>query len=236
MSTVEVFDRRLLRRDAEENRRKILDAAGEVMSEHGLGVAMQAIAARAGVGVGTLYRRFPRRSDLVEALFEDRMESIVEDAEVALDFEDGWQGLVWFLETIIARQANDKALGELLRGDPGRGRVAAIRDRLGPLGEKIVEQAKQTGRLRQDFDTTDLAMVQTMVCAVGVAAAEVRSHLWRRYLTLMIDGMVSTRESPSVQQVPPMSGDELEQVMHASSSASHGHLRSRGSLSPTLAK
>lgn len=191
------------------------------MSEYGLRVPMETIAAKAGVGVGTLYRRFPRRSDLVEALFEDRMETIVDDAQASLDFEDGWEGLLWFLERIISRQASDRALGELLRGDAGRGRVAAIRDRLSPLGEKIVERAKQTGRLRQDFDTTDLAMVQTMVCAVGAAAAEVNPELWRRYLTLMVDGMVSCRGAPSAQPVEPMSGDELEQVMHATTSRRH---------------
>lgn len=208
---------RSLRKDARENRAKILDAASEAMSELGLNVPMEAIAARAGVGVGTLYRRFPGRGDLVEALFEHRMESIIQDAEASFDFEDGWDGFVWFLERIISRQTRDRALGELLMGDAGRGRVAAIRDRLGPLADKIVERAKQSGRLRDDFDTTDLVMVQKMVCAAGAAAADVRPALWRRYLTILVDGLESSRPQPSPQQVGPLSDDELYRTMHSAS-------------------
>ncbi len=215
MDEARLSDHRALRKDARENRRKILDAAGEAMSELGLSVPMEAIAARAGVGVGTLYRRFPGRADLVEALFEDRMESIIEDAEASFDFDDGWDGFVWFLERIISRQTRDRALGELLMGDAGRGRVAAIRDRLGPLADKIVERAKQSGRLRADFDTTDLVMLQKMVCAAGAAAADVKPALWRRYLTILLDGLATSRPQPSPQQVEPLTDDELYRTMHA---------------------
>lgn len=208
-----------LRKDARENRRKILDAASEAMSELGLNVPMEAIAARAGVGVGTLYRRFPGRADLVEALFEDRMESIIQDAEASFDFEDGWDGFVWFLERIISRQTRDRALGELLMGDAGRGRVAAIRDRLGPLADKIVERAKHSGRLRSDFDTTDLVMLQKMVCAAGAAAADVKPVLWRRYFTILVDGLATSRSRPSPQEVEPMTDDELYRTMHSAPGA-----------------
>ncbi len=208
-------EHRPLRKDARENRRKILDAASDAMSELGLSVPMEAIAERAGVGVGTLYRRFPSRAELVEALFEDRMESIVEDAEASLDFEDGWEGFAWFLERIISRQTRDRALGELLMGDAGRGRVAAIRDRLGPLADKIVERAKQAGRLRPDFDTTDLVMVQKMVCAAGAAAGDVKPAVWRRYLTILLDGLTTSRSGPSPQEVGPLSDDELYRTMHS---------------------
>ncbi len=206
-----------LRKDARENRRKILDAASGAMSELGLSVPMEAIAARAGVGVGTLYRRFPSRADLVEALFEDRMESIIEDAEATFDFEDGWDGFVWFLERIISRQTRDRALGELLMGDAGRGRVAAIRDRLGPLADKIVERAKHAGRLRSDFDTTDLVMIQKMVCAASAATADAKPTVWRRYLTIVLDGLETSRSQPSRQEVGPLTDDELYRTMHSAS-------------------
>src|SRR3954470_8632559 len=101
---------RPLRRDAERNRRRILRAAGEVFAERGLGVTMDDIAERADVGVGTVYRRFPEKELLVEALFEDRVEELVSLAQQALAEADPWEALVGFLERGQALQASNRGL------------------------------------------------------------------------------------------------------------------------------
>ncbi len=89
---------RPLRRDAERNRRLILDAARELFEQRGLGVTLNDIAHHAGVGVGTVYRRFPDKEQLIDALLEDRIADLVGSArEGALD-PDPWHGLTTFLE------------------------------------------------------------------------------------------------------------------------------------------
>src|ERR1700759_5745549 len=84
---------RPLRRDAEHNRQRILEAASEVFNELGLEASLDEVARRAGVGVGTVYRRFPAKEDLIEALFVDRIESGATLAEEAAQAPDPWTGL-----------------------------------------------------------------------------------------------------------------------------------------------
>src|SRR3954447_7991578 len=101
---------RPLRADAERNRERILDAARAAFAEDGLDVGLHEIAKRAGVGVGTVYRRFPEKDELVRALFEDRVEEVVSIAEHALSFEDGWTGLEHFLHRSCELQVADRAM------------------------------------------------------------------------------------------------------------------------------
>src|SRR5215468_12724774 len=89
---------RPLRRDAERNRQRILKAAAEVFNERGLDVSLDEIARHAGVGVGTVYRRFRTKEELIEALFMDRLDSITAIGEEAFASPDPWSGLVFFME------------------------------------------------------------------------------------------------------------------------------------------
>src|ERR1700727_1301184 len=99
---------RPLRRDAELNRQRILRAAAEVFTSRGLQASLDDVARHAGVGVGTVYRRFPDKESLVEALFEERIEAIVAIAEKALAEPDSWTGLVSFLESACSELATDR--------------------------------------------------------------------------------------------------------------------------------
>src|SRR5436190_821839 len=96
---------RPLRRDAERNRQRILDAARELFTERGLAVSLNDIAHHAGVGVGTVYRRFPDRVQLIEALFEQRLEQIRELAEAARAEPDPWQAFIRFHEQGLGLKA-----------------------------------------------------------------------------------------------------------------------------------
>src|SRR6516165_7497408 len=104
---------RPLRRDAERNRQRILRAAADVFTERGLQATLDDVAHRAGVGVGTVYRRFPDKEALVEALFAERLEALVGFAEQALADPDPWGGLVSFLERTVAVIAGDRGLRQL---------------------------------------------------------------------------------------------------------------------------
>ena len=122
---------RPLRRDAQRNRQRILAAARREFAERGLDVSMDDIARAAGVGVGTVYRRFPDKEQLIDALFEDRMAEMVELVERCLAIEDPWDGFVTFLAEMCGRQSADRGLKELLlstsRGEIGR---ASCRERV----------------------------------------------------------------------------------------------------------
>src|SRR3954454_13570462 len=96
---------RPLRKDAERNRLRILDAAGRVFADRGLGVTLDDIARAAGVGVGTVYRRFPDKSTLIDALFAQRMESMCDIAEEALEIPDAWEALVFYFRQASQLQA-----------------------------------------------------------------------------------------------------------------------------------
>src|SRR3954447_25564069 len=105
---------RPLRKDAARNRELILQTAAEVFAEQGLEAGYDEIARRAGVGVGTVYRRFPERAELVQAIFESRIGEIVQVAEAALSRPDAWEGLGWFLGKVMERQVADRGLKEVM--------------------------------------------------------------------------------------------------------------------------
>lgn len=203
---------RRLRRDAEANRRQILEAAGRLMAERGLATPLEDIAAAAGVGIGTLYRRFRTRHDLIEALFQDRLAAYIGDLETALSMPNGWYALLWFLRTACRRQIADRALSELIEHDAGTGAIRQLVRRLWPLAEALIERAKESGRLRPDFTASDLAFLQQMLVAVGTATSAASDTAWQRYLTILIDGMVTARTEPTRSPVAALTIDELEDL------------------------
>src|SRR6201996_6009941 len=133
---------RRLRRDAERNRQRILAAAAEVFTEHGLDATLDEVARAAGVGVGTVYRRFPDKESLVAALFRERIDALVEVAEQACAAPDPWQGLVSYLEHIAATMAGDQGLRQLLMfATYDRDQVCYARDLMRPVITCLVERA-----------------------------------------------------------------------------------------------
>ena len=136
---------RPLRADAARNRERILVAAGEVFAERGLDATLDDIARHAGLGVGTVYRRFPSKEELVEALFEQAVHEVVALAEKAEAMEDSWEGLVWFLEQATEMQAEDLGLRDVvLHSGYGRERVAMARNSIVPAVTRLVERAQRT--------------------------------------------------------------------------------------------
>jgi AcrR family transcriptional regulator len=205
---------RPLRRDAERNRQRILKAASEVFNERGIEVSLDEIARHAGVGVGTVYRRFRSKEELVEALFMDRLDAITAVADDALSTPDPWTGLVSFMERMAEIMAGDTGLRQILMfATYGRDLVAIARQRNAPLVERLVERAQAAGQLRADLRQTDIIFLVFMLTDATQLAQAANPDVWRRYLTLILDGMRPAREGVTPLPVPALLPGEMEKSM-----------------------
>ncbi|WP_301649779.1 TetR/AcrR family transcriptional regulator [Streptomyces arenae] len=192
-----------MRRDAERNRQRIIAAAHEVFREHGMRATLDDVAAHAGVGVGTVYRRFANKEALVDALVEDMIDRVEELAHEAAANPDAWQGLATSLEKVCEIQAFDRGLREVTLGT-GRGpqRQEQVRARIAPTVDALIERAKEQGALRADAHPIDMPMIQLMVAAVTDHTGH--PDLWRRYLHLLLDGL---RARPDIAPLPRLDDD-----------------------------
>src|ERR671929_2362335 len=119
MSRVAATEERPLRADARRNREKVLAAARAVFSENGRDAQMDDVARRAGVGVGTVYRHFPTKEALIEALVVDAFETIAAHAHDALAIEDPWEAFTSVMWRGAEVMAGDRALSEVFASIPG---------------------------------------------------------------------------------------------------------------------
>jgi AcrR family transcriptional regulator len=207
-------DERPLRRDAERNRQRILRAAATVFTQRGLDATLDDVAREAGVGVGTVYRRFPDKESLVAELFADRIDTMVRTAEQALLAPDPWQALVTYLEYAAETMASDIGLKQLVMfATYGRDRVCYAREQMRPVVTKLVERAQAAGELREDFSATDVPLIAYMLASAAEYASSVRPKVWRRYLAIIIDGLRPSRDGVSPLPAPSLTPQEIEQSM-----------------------
>jgi AcrR family transcriptional regulator len=203
-----------LRRDAERNRQRIIAAASELFAKRGLEVTMDDIADHAGVGVGTVYRRFPDRELLIDALFEESLARVLELAEEGLEMDDPWEGFVHFLEGALEMQAANHALkGLLFSTAHGRERVAESRARIDPVARQVVARAQASGHLRPDLTDTDMTILSVSLGTTDDFAGHLEPEIWRRYLGIVLDGLRTSREAPSRLDVEPMADEDLDRAM-----------------------
>jgi AcrR family transcriptional regulator len=203
---------RPLRADAERNRRRLLDAARDLLKERGLDVSMDDIAAAAGVGVGTAYRRFRNRDEIIDALFDEQLAGMVERAEAAAANPDPWAGLEQFMTGSLRAQAENRGLKQLLFSvAEGREKVHAMRQRMIPLMEQVVARAQAAGELREDITVDDIPVLNFMIGSVVDFAAPVDEALWERYVVLLLDGLRAAGASPLPR--PALTREQLETAM-----------------------
>jgi AcrR family transcriptional regulator len=208
---------RPLRADAERNRQRILRAAAEVFNERGLEVSLDEVARHAGVGVGTVYRRFRTKEELVEALFMDRIDSIAALAEAACEATDPWSGLVSFMEQMGQMLADDMGLRQMLMfATYCFDNVAYARQRNAPVVARLVQRAQAAGQLRSDLRQTDIPFIIFVLTEATQLARDVSPEIWRRYLGLVLDGMRAEREGVTPLPVPALAPEELEKTMRQS--------------------
>jgi AcrR family transcriptional regulator len=203
-----------LRKDAERNRRRIIEAARELCATRGLEATLNEVAHHANLGVGTVYRRFPTKEALFEAIFLDGIDQLVALAETALEAEDSWEGFAWFMWSMCELTATDRGLREIAFSKTHcGGRVDAGRTLLEPRISKLVERAKRDGYLRPEISSTDMPVCGLMTGAVSEYSGEVSAELWRRYVSILLQGM---RCQPGQERlaVGALSEDELHTAMH----------------------
>nr|WP_062332770.1 helix-turn-helix domain-containing protein [Herbidospora sakaeratensis] len=190
-----------MRKDAVQNRERLLRAARQLFADRGLDVPLDEIARVAGVSIGTLYNRFPTRDALVEAVFADRRATVADLAERALAADDAWDGFAGFLTGVCELQAADLGYNDLAA------RTAPVDGDRGPaLMIEIVERAQRAGTLRGDVTLTDLAFVIWGVAATIAATRQTAPGAWRRHLALMLDGLRAGAARPLPG--PPMSAGQ----------------------------
>ncbi len=180
---------RPLRADARRNREKVLEAARAVFSDQGREAQMDDVARRAGVGVGTVYRHFPTKEALIEALMVAAFEAIAAQAEQALEVEDPWEAFSSVLWCGAETMAGDRALSEVFASIPGAMESAMPTvEGLTDTVAEVIRRAQEAGVLRDDLLVDDIPMVMS-----GIGSATKKEHrceeAWRRHLSLVLDGM-----------------------------------------------
>lgn len=181
-----------LRADARRNRKRILEAAREQFSQRGLDVHVDRIARAAGVGVGTVYRHFPNKEDLLQALVDERFAFFAEVARNALDDPDPWNGFRTMMRESARVTAEDRAVSEAMDQQPGVCECSADKTRLREYGAEVVGRAKAAGDLRADFEVDDIG---SLMCGLGRATAQRDSGPppmdWERYIEILLAGLRS---------------------------------------------
>ncbi|MCW3056163.1 MAG: TetR/AcrR family transcriptional regulator [Solirubrobacterales bacterium] len=205
-----ITSERPLRRDAERNRQRIVDTAGVLFAERGLGVSLDEIARHAGVGVGTVYRRFPDKEQLIDALFEDRLAEILRAATDSAEMSDPWEALAHFLERSMELQAKDRGLKELLIGtSTAHARIERAREQIRPIVTALLDRAQQAGVVREDIGVPDLMLLQHAIGESADYTREVAPEAWRRLLSIALDGLRPDRRRPTPMPVPPLSEEQV---------------------------
>jgi AcrR family transcriptional regulator len=203
---------RPLRRDAVENRRKLVDAAGAVFAARGLDVPLEEIARRAGVSIGTLYNNFPTREALYDAVLPARMQAIVELARTAATADDPWEGFTTYVAGACELQAADRSINDILSRRYPDATIAekACAEGFAQVGE-IIENAQKSGQLRADFTLVDFAYVIWSTARIIDATREAAPGSWRRHVCFLLDGLRASAATPISQ--PPMTHEQLYQAM-----------------------
>jgi len=192
---------RAQRADARRNRESVVEAARKLMATEGLETQMDDIAKAAGVGVGTVYRHFPNKEDLIYALAEHRFERLAEFAREALAEDDPGPAFERFLYKGAELQVTDRSLSEVMRDRAHAMQAGAQKAGLLELVREVMTRAQDVGAVRKDAEAEDVPMV---MCGLGTSTPGnggpfVTPTSWRRYLAIVIDGL----RAPGASEMPP---------------------------------
>jgi AcrR family transcriptional regulator len=234
---------RPLRKDAERNRRLILGAAKTVFAQRGLDASLDDVAKEAGLGVGTVYRRFPNRDALIDAMYDDMVRSIIRIVDECVALPRAWDGIVHFMTQMLESQGRDKGLRDVMLsrqehlfaecGRPGGAHEDVIRERLEPALYDLVARAQQDGDLREDVTATDFGVLLVAAVCTVEFTAPAAPDAWRRHLAITLDGLrarpgagapSSTPTVPNTQFTePPLDAEQIDVCMIGWKYGGHGH-------------
>jgi AcrR family transcriptional regulator len=179
-----------VRSDARRNHRRLLDAAREVMREQGLDASLDVIARRAGVGNATLYRHFPTREALYEALFVEYGSDLERIRDRVMRITDAWEALVALLEEMCVACTSDQAFADLVtRGMPRSPALDEVCDQGIQLVQVLLDRAQRQGAVRSEIELTDVLFILHSLQRMIPATASIAPDAWRRPLAIALDGL-----------------------------------------------
>ncbi|MFJ4773791.1 TetR/AcrR family transcriptional regulator [Streptomyces uncialis] len=180
---------RPLRADARRNRRLIMETAGRMFAERGATVPLNEIARAAGVGVGTVYRRFPDLQALIDALFTERFSAVLRIAAEAEGRPDPGQALRHYLLEAALWRSRDQALDIIFaHASVDTEPIDRLRDALRVRVDGLTERAVAAGTVREDFASADVYAILYMVGAIADRTHDVAPDAWRRYAEALLIG------------------------------------------------
>lgn len=181
-----------LRADAALNRQRLIAAAGELFGRRGLDVPMEELARHAGVGVGTLYRHFPSRVDLIAGAFEAKMRAYADAVEHALTDPDPWAGFCGYVWQICEMQGTNRGFAHVLTMTfPHAQQFEAEHRRAYRAAAELIRRAIAAGKLRADFVPQDLVILLMANAGVVAATADAAPDTWRRFVAHMLESFAA---------------------------------------------
>jgi AcrR family transcriptional regulator len=200
------------RRDAIERRDRLVAAARREFAARGVNASLEGVARDADVAIGTLYRHFPTRMDLLMAALEPRLREFREGAEKALQIEDPWERFASYLENLFRVQAGDKGFNDFLsRRFPSNAETERIHDELCRQIESVLSQAQEAGLARPDIALADIVNLIWSNGRMMDATSTTAPNEWRRHLSLMLDAYRAERAHALSE--PPMTEQQLYDAM-----------------------
>ncbi|MEV4739734.1 helix-turn-helix domain-containing protein [Streptomyces sp. NPDC049555] len=201
-----------LRADARRNRELLLAAARELFAEQGLEAPLDEIARRAGVGNATLYRRFPTREALIEAVFHESLAQVMAMGEQVRRGEDAMAALTSYMERIFQGLAADRGAIELMTTTIEAGEsLAALRRHNHETVSELVRRAQEQGTMRPDVVAEDLLLLLAALGSCVPSADAVCPGSWRRHLALLLDSLRTAPATPL--PAPPLTMPQVTDVL-----------------------
>ena len=186
-----------LRADAERNRSRIIHAARAVFAEKGLDAPLNEVARRAGVGIATLFRRFPARDDLITATFAGKMTAYAGAIDDALADPDPWHGFCAYVGQVCSMQAEDRGFTDVLTVTfPTAKGFEADRNRAAAGFAELIDRAKAAGKLREDFAHQDLVLALMANAGVVNGTGQAAPDAWRRLVAYLLQAFAADAARP----------------------------------------
>ncbi|MFJ7159958.1 TetR/AcrR family transcriptional regulator [Streptomyces sp. NPDC101118] len=204
-----------VRRDARRNRELLVAAAREAFAAHGLDAPLDDIARRAGVGNATLYRHFPTRADLVEAVFRGTLTGTMAAGDEARQAPDAWEGLAGYLDAVFAVLAADRGTNDLMTtGVEGVPSLDAVHAHNAETVALLMARAREQGTLRADLALEDLLFGLAALGRAVPALEATAPGAWRRPLALFLSGLRASTPMPPLP-APALTPAQLTGTLRA---------------------
>ena len=181
----------------------MLDAAAAAFAEGGLEVGVAEIARRAGVGAGTIFRRFPTKDDLIVAIIEQRIDEFLDRADAAAGEEDPGEAFRRLFLELTEQHVRDRglldAVGTRFGADP---RLQDLRARLFARLEEALGRAQESGAIRAELRAPDIAALSCAAASVPSMLLQAYPEVWRRYAGVVLDGMAPEGATDLLHEPP----------------------------------